>query len=337
MSRYLITGGAGYIGSHMVAYLLDRGHSCTVLDNLSTGHKRAVLPGVNFIECELSNIELVKSVLQDGPWDAVFHFAAKSVVSESMADPFLYFNENSLNGLHFIQACGEAGIKKFVFSSTAALFGNPVVIPVNEEAVVNPLSPYGDSKYFVERVLHWASHHYGMQYACLRYFNAAGCDAMGRLGEDHTPETHLVPVVIDTALGYLDHLSVFGSDYATHDGTCVRDYIDVSDLAEYHFRILAHLEGKSFRLNLGNGTGYSIGEIIKTAETIIGHSISVQYRDRRPGDPAILIADPSRAQNLLAFKPLVNLTTMMTNVIQWRTANPSGYEKILANKLLGKL
>lgn len=327
MSRYLITGGAGYIGSHLLAYLLERGHHCAVIDNLSTGHLDAVLGG-DFHKCEISDLKKVKEILSQG-WDAVFHFASKSVVSESMDDPFLYFHENSVNGLNFIQACGEAGIKKFVLSSTAALFGNPLLVPIPDDALVAPLSPYGDSKYFLERVLHWAQKQYGMQYACLRYFNAAGCDAQGRLGEDHTPETHLIPIVVDTALSYRDHISVFGNDYKTHDGTCVRDYIDVLDLAEYHFKILAHMDQMSFKFNLGNGNGYSVGEIIKTVENLVGYKISVNYEERRQGDPDILVASSRKVQELLGFKPLVNLEQMLSNVLRWRMENPTGYKKSL--------
>ena len=285
MGRYLVTGGAGYVGSHTVLALLDAGHDVTVYDNLRQGHREAVPPAVRLIEADIANARRLDLVLADGPWDAVFHFAALSLVGESMTDPFLYFMENAVGGMRLIEACVHAGVTRFVLSSTANLFGRPQRIPIGEEEAVNPGSPYGESKAMIERTLHWADRIHGLRSACLRYFNAAGADPAGRAGEDHTPETHLIPLVIDAALGRRPEIVVFGRDYPTLDGTCVRDYIHVSDLADAHLRALGQLDARSVTYNLGNGAGHSVLEVIASVERVSGRRVPVRMAGAAAGRP----------------------------------------------------
>ncbi|HXZ45829.1 MAG TPA: UDP-glucose 4-epimerase GalE, partial [Pseudolabrys sp.] len=279
--KYLITGGAGYVGSHLVAELLDRGAECVVLDNLSTGHAGAVLPGAKLVVGELADSEVLERTLADGPWAAVFHFAGLSLVGESMDNPLRYLRENIGNGVRLIESCLRHGVARFVLSSTAALFGNVEQMPIDETAAVDPGSAYGESKWALERALLWADRVHGLRSACLRYFNAAGCDPAGRLGEDHRPETHLIPLVVDAALGRRPEIAVFGQDYATPDGSCIRDYIHVSDLADAHIRALGRLERGSAHYNLGTGTGHSVLEVIRAVERVSGRRVPFRIAERR--------------------------------------------------------
>jgi UDP-glucose 4-epimerase len=326
MGRYLVTGGAGYVGSHTVLALLDAGHAVTVYDNLRQGHREAVPPSVRLIEADIANTRRLDLVLADGPWDAVFHFAALSLVGESMTDPFLYFMENAVGGMRLIEACVHAGVTRFVLSSTANLFGTPQRIPIGEEEAVDPGSPYGESKAMIERTLYWADRIHGLRSACLRYFNAAGADPAGRAGEDHTPETHLIPLVIDAALGRRPEIVVFGRDYPTPDGTCVRDYIHVSDLADAHLRALGQLDGRSVTYNLGNGAGHSVLEVIAAVERVSGRRVPVRMAGRRAGDLAVLVAASGTLRAETGWAPrYAALDEIVETALRWRLAHPSGY------------
>jgi UDP-glucose 4-epimerase len=326
MARYLVTGGAGYVGSHLVLALLDQGHEVTVYDNLRQGHREAVPAGVPLVEADLANPRRLDMVLADGPWDAVFHFAALSIVGESMQKPFLYFVENAGLGVRLIEACVHHGVKKFVLSSTAALFGNPQKIPIAEDERIEPGSPYGESKLMLERTLHWADRIHGLHSACLRYFNAAGADPKGRLGEDHNPETHLIPLVIDAALGRRPELAVFGDDYPTPDGTCIRDYIHVSDLADAHVLALARLDESSVTYNLGNGAGHSVMEVIRMVEQVGGRPVPARITGRRAGDPAALVAASEKLRRETGWSPrYADLESIVKHAWAWREAHPGGY------------
>jgi UDP-glucose 4-epimerase len=281
---------------------------------------------VELIEADLANQRRLDLVLSQGPWEAVFHFAALSLVGESMRDPFLYFIENSVTGIKLIEACVHHGIKKFVLSSTANLFGNPQRIPIAEGETIDPGSPYGESKFFLERCLHWADKIHGLRSASLRYFNAAGADPAGRAGEDHDPETHLIPLVIDAALGRRADIAVFGSDYPTADGTCIRDYIHVADLAAAHVAVLGALDTRSVTYNLGNGNGHSVLDVIRAVERVSGKKVPVRMTDRRAGDPAVLVASSAKLQQETGWMPrFPNLDDIVAHALAWRSAHPDGY------------
>jgi UDP-glucose 4-epimerase len=324
--RFLVTGGAGYVGSHLVAALHERGDAVVVLDNLRTGHRAAVPSGVELIVADLADAGLVDRLLADGRWDAVFHFAALSQVGESMRQPFTYLIDNGANGMRLIEACVRHGVLRFVLSSTAALYGTPRHGPIEEDAPLDPESPYGDSKWFLERTLHWAERVHGMRFASLRYFNAAGADPAGRYGEDHRPETHLIPLVIDAALGRRPQLDVFGNDYPTPDGTCLRDYVHVSDLTDAHLLALDRLERASITVNLGNGSGHSVLEVIQAVERVSGRKVPYRMCPRRPGDAAVLVASSERAHRELGWRPrFADLDEIVRSALRWREAHPNGY------------
>jgi UDP-glucose 4-epimerase len=324
--RFLVTGGAGYVGSHLVAALVERGETVVVLDNLRTGHRAAVPQGAQLIVADLADTGVVDTLLADGPWHGVFHFAAVSQVAESMRLPFRYLIDNGANGVRLIESCVRHGITRFVMSSTAALYGTPSAVPILEDAPLNPESPYGDSKWFLERALHWAERVHGLRYASLRYFNAAGADPAGHLGEDHRPETHLVPLVIDAALGRRPALDVYGSDYATPDGTCLRDYVHVSDLAVAHLLALDRLEHGCITVNLGNGMGHSVLQVIEAVQRVSGRRVPYHLRPRRAGDPAMLVASSERALHELGWRPrFADLDEIVRTALLWREAHPNGY------------
>lgn len=326
--KCLVTGGAGFVGSHVALELLDAGHEVTILDNLSTGHRRALPEGCNFIELDLALGDELHTVIAQG-WDVVFHFAALSLVGASMKEPFHYLRSNFDNSLNLIEACALGGVKRFVFSSTAALFGGAErkeLIPA--DALIEPNSPYGESKFLIERALVWAERLYGLKYACLRYFNAAGADPLGRLGEDHRPETHLIPLAIDSALGRRGRLSLFGSDYPTKDGTCIRDYIHVTDLALAHMMVMETLETRSVFYNLGNGVGFSNLEVIKMVSKVSGREVPWEFAERREGDPAILVADASLIRKEIGWEPRhSSLEMIVETALKWRLKHPYGYKK----------
>jgi len=326
MGRYLVTGGAGYVGSHLVLALRDAGHDVVVYDNLRQGHRAAVPPDVKLIEADLANARRLDLVLADGKWDAVFHFAALSLVGESMQHPFLYLMENAATGIRLIEACVHHGVGKFILSSTANLFGSPKRIPIDEQETIDPGSPYGESKLMLERALFWADRIHGLRSACLRYFNAAGADPEGRAGEDHDPETHLIPLIIDAAIGRRADIAVFGTDYPTQDGTCIRDYIHVTDLADAHLRALGQLDHKSVTYNLGNGAGHSVLEVIQSVERVSGRKVPTRLAPRRPGDPAVLVAASDRLRQETGWSPRhAALDDIVRTALTWREAHPGGY------------
>ncbi len=324
--RYLVTGGAGFVGSHVVAALLDRGDEVVVLDNLATGHRNAVLPAARLVVGDLEDAALVDELLAEQPWDAVLHFAALSLVGDSMRDPFRYIGVNVGTGVRLIGACVRHGVRRFVLSSTAALFGAGSDAPIAEDAPVDPGSPYGESKAMLERTLHWAGRVHGLRSAALRYFNAAGADPRGRLGEDHAPETHLIPLVIDAALGRRPELTVFGADYPTPDGTCIRDYVHVTDLADAHLRALPLLDSASVRFNLGSGQGHSVRDVIASVERVTGRRVPHRIAARRPGDPPVLVAASGRFAQASGWQPRFGeLDAIVRTALAWREAHPQGY------------
>ena len=321
--RYLITGGAGYVGSHCVALLVRRGADVVVLDNLRQGHPEAVPDGVRLVRADITEAD---GVLQDGPWDGVLHFAALSLVGESMQDPMRYLIANAGAGIRLIEACIRHGVRKFVLSSTANLFGHPGEVPIAESARIAPGSPYGESKLMLERALYWADQVHGMRSACLRYFNAAGADPDGALGEDHDPETHLIPICIDAALGRRPKLVVFGTDYPTPDGTAIRDYVHVCDLAEAHVLALGQLDHGSVTYNLGNGAGHSVQDVIASVERVLGRPVPHDFGPRRAGDPPVLVASSDLIRQQTGWTPrFPDLDDIVRTAAAWRVAHPDGY------------
>ncbi len=307
--RVLVTGGAGYIGSHAVRALAKRGHDVAIYDDLSTGH-RELAHGFHLIEGGIGDAQRLASALLGV--DAVMHFAAKSLVPESMKNPRKYFENNVRDGLVLLNTCIEHGVKKFIFSSTAAVYGNPEKSPITEDMPKQPVNPYGFSKLAFEYALQSYDAAYGLRFMSLRYFNAAGADASGEIGELHEPETHLIPNALKAANGE-GELNIFGTDYPTPDGTCVRDYIHVTDLADAHVLALEHLNnsGHSDILNLGTGHGSTVKEVVSTIEQVVGRELPKRVSGRRAGDPPVLLADPSRAEKLLGWKARLNLRDMV--------------------------
>jgi UDP-glucose 4-epimerase len=300
----LVVGGAGYIGSHMVHDLLRANYPVVTLDNLSRGH-RALAPGGDFIEGDMGNPAVLEQVFRQYPIRAVMHFAAHSQVGESVEQPLMYYRNNVANTVTLLEAMQQAGVNHFIFSSSAAVYGEPEQTPITETHPCSPTNPYGTSKLTVEHVLRDVSRATALRYCSLRYFNAAGADASGNLGERHEPETHLIPLVLQVATGERASIKIFGEDYPTPDGTCLRDYIHVSDLTQAHLLALESLlqGGGSATYNLGNNTGYSVKQIIETARRITGHPIPVISGERRAGDPAVLVADSTLVREQLGWRP----------------------------------
>jgi UDP-glucose 4-epimerase len=322
--KVLVTGGAGYVGSVAVEELIRAGHDVVVFDNLSQGHRAAVHPQAKLVVGDLAKPEEIAAVFAAHSPEAVMHFAARSLVGESMQKPFLYLGENVVNALNLLKATVEHGVKRFIFSSTANLFDNPEKIPIDETAQIIPGSPYGESKFIIERMLHWLEKTHGLRFACLRYFNAAGATA--ERGEDHHPETHLIPLVLQVALGKRDKITVFGTDYPTPDGTCVRDYIHVVDLAQAHILALQELDRRSCIYNLGNGSGFSVKQVVEAARAITGHSIPVEYGPRRPGDVATLVAGSDKIRRELGWKPVyADVHSIIESAWNWHRKFPKGY------------
>ncbi len=304
-SPLLVTGGAGFIGSHTVQHLLDLGEKIVVLDNLVFGHRAALDHNrVTFIEGDLSDAALLERVFAEHRPEAVLHFAAFCYVGESVEQPLKYYRNNVAGPLTLLEAMQKHDCRRFIFSSTCATYGNPVSVPMDESHPQNPVNPYGASKLMLERVLRDCETAFGLKSVFLRYFNASGCDAEGRLGEDHDPETHLIPRILMAIRGDIDTITVFGTDYPTPDGTCIRDYIHVNDLAVAHALALAYLRagGDSTAVNLGTGRGFSVKEIIATAEAVTGKKAPVEYGPRRAGDPSELICDPAKAKAVLGWE-----------------------------------
>ena len=320
----LITGGAGYIGSVTAELLRARGERVVVLDNLSRGHRDAVAPEVPFHQGDIGNRELITRVVQEHEIDACIHFAAFAYVGESVSSPALYYENNVEQGIRLLGALVEAGVRRIVFSSTCATYGEPQRIPIDEQHPQLPTNPYGWSKLFIERIMSDYDRSHGLKFVALRYFNAAG--ATPERGERHDPETHLIPLVIKAAQGELEHLTVFGNDYPTKDGTCVRDYIHVSDLAQAHALSLDYLRAgnPSTAINLGNGKGYSVLEVVAAAREVTGQEIAIDMQGRRAGDPSHLVADAAKAGALLGWKPQrPELAEIISSAWKWHTKRHS--------------
>jgi UDP-glucose 4-epimerase len=321
--KIMVCGGAGYIGSACTEYLLDNGHEVVVFDSLVTGHEAAVDPRAGFIKGDLGDRELLMQSVKDGQFEAIMHFAAFSLVGESMTDPSKYFRNNLCNAINMADAAVAGGVRTIVFSSTAATFGEPDEIPIRETTTQCPINPYGESKLCFEKVLHWYNKAYGLQYAALRYFNAAG--ATENFGEDHNPETHLIPIILQVAQGKREKIMIYGDDYDTPDGTCVRDYIHILDLAQAH--MLALNAPESGHYNLGTGNGLSVKEIIEAARNVTGHEIPAEIAPRRAGDPPRLIACSDLIKKKLGWEPqFENAETIIASVWKWIQKNPDGYD-----------
>ncbi len=331
----LVTGGAGYVGSIVAEELLRQGYQVIVLDNLQQGHKGAVAPGAEFIFADVCNAEALDGVFQRARIDAVMHMAAETVVEYSMTDPKRYFHNNIVGGIELLDAMLKHEVYKLVFSSSAAVYGDPQSIPVDEDHPKLPVNSYGESKLMFERILEWYGKAYGLKHISLRYFNAAG--ASESLGEDHRPETHLIPSVLKAALSKNSPVSIFGTDYPTKDGTCVRDYIHVTDLAIAHILALKRLEkdGSSCIYNLGNGNGFSVKEVIEVAKKVTGCNIKTVSASRRPGDPAVLIASSEKIKRELNWNPqYYELKTIIESAWKWHSKSPEGFKK--RNSFTGK-
>jgi len=326
--RILVTGGAGYIGSLTVAVLRSNGHTVQVCDNLSTGHKEAVPPGC-LIECELSDRAGLERILREHKIEAVVHFAASCYVGESVTDPAKYYNNNLVGTLGLLDAMRSSGASRIVFSSTCATYGIPSCVPITEDEAQEPVNPYGFTKLSIERALIDYGHAYGLGSVALRYFNAGGAAADGSIGEDHDPESHLVPIVLQTALGQRPHVQVFGTDYPTPDGTCIRDYIHVEDLADAHRRALERIRpGEFHAYNLGTGRGHSVREVIDLSRRITGRTIGVVEGPRRLGDPPELVASADKARRELGWQPRhTTLDTIIETAWRWHREHPKGFAR----------
>ncbi|MBB6672564.1 UDP-glucose 4-epimerase GalE [Cohnella nanjingensis] len=325
----LVTGGAGYIGSHTVAALLEKGEQVVVIDNLYQGHREAVLGG-KLYEGDLRDEAFLDRVFAENEIDGVIHFAANSLVGESMQNPGKYYHNNVYGTLCLLEAMKKAGVGRIVFSSTAATYGEPEKVPIDEYDRTLPTNAYGETKLAMEKMIRWFDVAHGIKSVSLRYFNAAGAHESGRIGEDHQPESHLVPLVLQVALGQRAFISVFGEDYPTEDGTCIRDYIHVGDLASAHMLALERLRGggDSAIYNLGNGTGFSVKQVIEISREVTGHPIPAKIEARRAGDPAVLVASSDRARRELGWTPrYADLKTIVASAWAWHQAHPNGYEK----------
>lgn len=314
----LVTGGAGYIGSHTVRKLIDNGIEVVVLDNLSRGHIEAIPEKVHFEKADLLDEKVLKNVIGKYNIDSVIHFAAFAYVGESVENPGLYYRNNVVGSFNLIKVISELGIRKFVFSSTCSIYGNPENVPISEKEPANPINPYARTKYMIENILNDFETAHGLKYAALRYFNAAGDSDDGLIGESHDPEPHLIPLVLFTALGKRDSIKIYGDDYDTSDGTCIRDYIHVNDLADAHIRALKFVEkGESSVINLGTGNGYSVKEIVDAARRITGREIKSEITGRRAGDPAVLVADNKKAKKLLGWNHEYDLDGILKSAWNW--------------------
>lgn len=325
----LVLGGAGYIGSHAVYQLLDQDMEVVVVDNLETGHKEAIHQKATFYEGDCRDIEFMRSVFKNESIEAVLHFAASSLVGQSMENPLQYFDNNVHGTQVLLQVMKEFNVDKIVFSSSAAVYGEPETLPITENMQTNPSSPYGETKLMMEKMMKWCNQAHGIRFVALRYFNVAGARESGVIGEDHEPETHLIPIVLSAALGQRSHVTIYGDDYETKDGTCIRDYIHVEDLIQAHLLALSYLKngGESDVFNLGSSHGFSVKEIIQTAEQITCKAINVQLGDRRPGDPSVLIASSLKATSSLGWIPSrTSIQQIIQDAWNWHTKHPSGYK-----------
>lgn len=317
--KVIVTGGAGYIGSHTVRKLLEKGFDVVIIDNLSRGHIESVPDGVCFENASLLDSRKISEILKNHKAKAIVHFAAFTYVGESVDNPGMYYENNVIGSVNLINAARKSGIKDFVFSSTCSVYGNPVATPISENHPLAPINTYARTKLIIENILEDFRVSHGFEYISLRYFNAAGCSDDASIGESHDPETHLIPLVLYTALGKRDRVSIFGTDYPTEDGTCIRDYIHVNDLADAHVKALQYLgsERNSDVINLGTGKGYSVKEIIDTVQSITGRNVNSLAAPRRQGDPAVLVADNRKAESLLGWKPAYNLESIISSAWNW--------------------
>lgn len=325
----LVLGGAGYIGSHAVYQLIERNESVVVIDNLRTGHQKAVHPDAKFYEGDIRNRKFLQEVFQKENIEAVIHFAAHSLVGESMQNPLTYYDNNVYGTQVLLEVMIQFKVKHIVFSSTAATYGEPEEIPISEDMPANPTSTYGETKLAMEKMMHWAAQAHDLSYISLRYFNVAGARESGEIGEDHDPETHLIPIILQTALGQRDCITIFGDDYDTTDGTCIRDYIHVEDLITAHLQALDYLQsgGKSDIFNLGSSQGFSVKEMVDTARKVTGKEIPAQIGKRRPGDPSILIASSEKAKRILNWQPThTSIEKIISDAWNWHKRHPHGFE-----------
>ncbi|MGG0838096.1 UDP-glucose 4-epimerase GalE [Bacillus paralicheniformis] len=325
----LVCGGAGYIGSHAVAELLSRNEEVVIIDNLQTGHEEAALKGASFYNGDLRDEAFLRKVFQENEIEAVMHFAADSLVGESVTDPLKYYDNNVYGAVCLLKVMKEFDVKQIVFSSTAATYGEPDRVPIMETDPTDPTNPYGETKLAIEKMLKCSEKAYGIRHVVLRYFNVAGAHVDGLVGEDHQPETHLIPIILQVALGKRDKIMIFGDDYPTPDGTCIRDYIHVMDLVDAHILAVERLRkgGESTVYNLGNGTGFSVKEVVETARKVTGCTIPAEVAERRAGDPAQLIASSEKAVKELGWQPkYAELETIIDSAWKWFKAHPNGYQ-----------
>lgn len=326
----LVLGGAGYIGSHTVYDLIDAGRDVVVVDNLQTGFKKAIHPKARFYEVDIRSRAALEHVFQSEDIEGVIHFAASSQVGESMVNPLKYYDNNMAGTLVLLQTMVTHGVDKIVFSSTAATYGEPERVPILESDRTDPTNCYGETKLSMEKMMRWVSQAHGLKFVALRYFNAAGAHMSGAIGEAHNPETHLIPLILQVPNGQRDRIMIFGDDYATPDGTCIRDYIHVTDLAQAHILALDHLlaGGDNNVFNLGNGVGFSVKEVVECARRVTGHPIPADVAPRRAGDPAQLIASSEKAKTVLGWKPQYDdLETIVASAWAWHKDHPHGYQE----------
>lgn len=325
----LVLGGAGYIGSHTVYELIDAGEDVVIVDNLQTGHKGALHPKARFYKGDIRDEKFLDDLFNNEKIDSVIHFAANSLVGESMIDPLKYYDNNLYGTMILLKSMVKNGIEKIVFSSTAATYGEPEKTPIFEKDRTVPTNTYGETKLSMEKMFKWVSKAHGLRYVSLRYFNACGAHVSGKIGEDHSPETHLIPLILQVPNGKREHIGIFGDDYQTPDGTCIRDYIHVTDLAQAHILAVKYLNkgNESDIFNLGNGVGFSVKEVIETARKVTGHPIPAKISKRRAGDPAILIASSDKAKSILGWNPSHNsLDEIIETAWKWHKTHPNGYE-----------
>ena len=329
--RLLVLGGAGYIGSHTAVELLESGHEVVIVDSLVTGYEAAVPEGASFYQGDIRDYDFLNELFKKEAIDAVIHFAAFSLVGESVTDPLKYYENNLYGTKVLLKAMIDNGVNKIVFSSTAATYGEPENIPILEDDRTCPTNPYGETKLAMEKMMKWSANAYGLKYVSLRYFNACGAHKSAKIGEAHNPESHLIPLVLQVPNGKRESVSIYGTDYDTPDGTCIRDYIHVTDLAEAHILAVEYLMkgGESNVFNLGNGVGYSVREVIETARKVTGHPIPAVEIPRRAGDPARLVASGEKAKTVLGWEPkITSLEDIIRSAWVWHSTHPNGYNEI---------
>lgn len=325
----MVAGGAGYIGSHMVHQLIEQGYDVVVVDNLSTGHPKAINPKARFYKGDTRDANFLSPVLDKEDIDTIIHMDAFSIVPESVKDPLKYFDNNVIGMIRLLEAMQKHGVKRIIFSSTAAVFGNPERIPIKDGDRKDPINPYGESKLMMEKIMKWVDKAYGIKFVALRYFNAAGALADGSIGEDHHPETHLIPIILNTAIGQQKTLKIYGDDYDTPDGTNIRDYVHIVDLADAHILAMKYLQAgnDSASFNLGSSTGFSVKQIVDTARKVTGKEIPAEIAPRRGGDPDKLVADSTKAREVLGWKPKYdNVEDIIQTAWNWKQKHPLGYQ-----------